>query len=220
MRIAIKDLKKEYKIGSKTNLVLDGIDQIFNPNGKYIISGPSGAGKSTLLRILAMLDQDYEGKIFVDKYRISKDTSRLRKHRRRIGYVFQEYALLEQKTVMENVLLALEFSDVPKSEHEVRVLELLDLLGIVDYADIPVKNLSGGERQRTALARSMVYLPEVLILDEPFNSIDNATIARIAGYINKEFKNNMVIFSTHQIPEAMESFENLRIVDKKLIAAE
>jgi len=132
--------------------------------------GPSGCGKTTTLRLMAGLERPSGGTIEVDDRRVAGPDAFVKPEERGIGLVFQEFALFPHLTVAENVGFGL--ADRPDEERAERVAEMLDLVGLADYADRPPSDLSGGQRQRVALARSLAPEPDVLLLDEPFSNLD------------------------------------------------
>jgi len=160
--------------------------------------GPSGCGKSTLLRILAGLAQPTAGEVMLDG-------EPLREPSARIGFVFQRANLMPWRSTLENVMLPLELSKVPRDEARARAIELLDLVGLEAFYEARPRNLSGGMRQRVALARALVYDPDVLLLDEPFGALDALTRERMSCELLRiwQARRKTVIMVTHNIQEAI-----------------
>ncbi|MGI5917876.1 MAG: ABC transporter ATP-binding protein, partial [Anaerolineae bacterium] len=136
------------------------------------IIGPSGCGKSTLLRILGGLVRPTGGQVLFDGEELVTP-------QRRIGFVFQHANLMPWRTALRNVALPLELQGMPGDEAERRARDLLDLVGLGDFVEALPRDLSGGMRQRVALARSLVYDPDLLLLDEPFGALDALTRERM-----------------------------------------
>jgi NitT/TauT family transport system ATP-binding protein len=157
--------------------------------------GPSGCGKSTLLRIIASLDRDYVGAITWERPpRPGKD----------IGYVFQDPALLPWRNVSRNVALGLEVQRASKKEIATRVAELLDLVGLSEFAKAFPRELSGGMRQRVSIARSLAYDPEILLMDEPLGALDAITRDKLQDDVLRiwETTQKTILFVTHAVEEA------------------
>jgi cell division transport system ATP-binding protein len=147
------------------------------PGGDFVfLVGPSGAGKSTFIRLLIREQLPTSGRVFV----AGRDLARLRRRdvprlRRRVGIVFQDFRLLPNKTVSENVGFALEVTGAPRDRIRTRVPQLLSLVGLSEHGHHLPNQLSGGEQQRTAIARALVHDPPILIADEPTGNLDPVT---------------------------------------------
>lgn len=188
------------KFGNGTIAVEDVSFEI--PKEEFIfICGPSGAGKTTLLRLLIRDFLPTAGSIFLNDWNITKLPARKIPHlRRRVGMVFQDFKLLEDRTVFENVSLALEILGEKEKKIKERVDEVLAALDLANQANLFPVQLSGGEMQRTVLARAMVAKPEVLLADEPTGNLDPGTaweIIKLLGEINKA--GTTVIMATHNV---------------------
>ena len=145
--------------------------------GEFVfLVGPSGAGKSTLLRLLAREYLPSSGKVTVDKIDISKiEDSQLPQYRKRVGFVFQDFKLLDDRTVYENVALSLEVRGVDDKDIEKDVEKTLKMFDIWNRRNLFPVQLSGGEAQRTAIARAIIGKPEILLADEPTGDLDPQT---------------------------------------------
>lgn len=183
--IAVENVTKTY--GKKT--VLDGVS--FQIQGGEFVSivGASGAGKTTLIHTMIGSEPIDKGSIKIDQYEVPKlRSSKVQEYRRQIGIVFQDYKLLPQKTVFENVAFALEVAGYPDDFISKRTTEVLKLVGLESQRNSFPRQLSGGEKQRTAIARALVHAPELLIADEPTGNLDpeNSTaLAKLFLKINK-----------------------------------
>ncbi len=166
-------LDRVTKVYNRTNTALDRISLHVEPKEFVIIIGKSGAGKSTLLKLLTKEEKPTSGKIVIggldyDKLK-DKDIPLVR---RKIGVVFQDFKLLQQKTVFENVAFALEIVGVGSQEIKNTVPKVLDIVGLKGKENRLPNELSGGERQRVAIARAIVRQPKILIADEPTGNLD------------------------------------------------
>lgn len=189
--LRLKGLKKRYKTG---DYALKGVD-LEIPKGQVIaLIGPSGAGKSTLIRCVNRLVKPTEGTVHLgDQDITSLSSGQLRKARRRMGMIFQEYALVERLTVMENVLSgrlgyvgfwASCFRKFPKKDVQ-EAYRLLDRVGLMHMADKRADELSGGQRQRVGICRALIQDPDLLLVDEPTASLDPKTSRQIMRLINE-----------------------------------
>ncbi|HOK35270.1 MAG TPA: cell division ATP-binding protein FtsE [Candidatus Pacearchaeota archaeon] len=168
--------------------------------GEFVsIAGKSGAGKSTLLRLLLAEEKPTNGNIMFEDINVNKISySYLPYYRRKIGVVYQDYKLLPQKTVFENVAFALEILGKSNSEIKRIVPQALDLVGILDKAKNYPRELSGGEQQRVALARAIVLQPKVLVADEPTGNLDVLTTKEIVKlFLKINQLGTAIILATH-----------------------
>jgi ABC-type Fe3+/spermidine/putrescine transport system ATPase subunit len=187
------------------------LDVELEAHGPVAIAGPSGAGKSTILRLIAGLDRPASGTVDVGGERWFGPGIDVPAERRRVGYVFQEYALFPHLTVRRNVEFGAEGRDVGP---------LLDRLGIGRLADARPQALSGGERQRVAVARALARQPKLLLLDEPLAALDPATrgtvAAELAGVLREAGVPALVV--THSFEEAASLTEEVIVVERGRIA--
>ncbi|MBI3954777.1 ATP-binding cassette domain-containing protein, partial [Candidatus Collierbacteria bacterium] len=150
------------------NIILDDVSFVINPQDFVILTGISGAGKTTIARLIIKDLSPSEGIIKIDNQNLSSINNRhLPQLRRKIGLVFQDYKIIPDKTVYENVALALEIIHHPAKLIPERVTHLLELVGIADKSNLFPSQLSGGEQQRAAIARAVVGEPQILFADEP-----------------------------------------------------
>ena len=189
--LKLENLTKRYNTG---DLALQGID-LSIPSGQVLaLIGPSGAGKSTLIRCINRLVEPTNGSAILNEVNLTKLSSRaLRKSRRKMGMIFQEYALVERLTVMENVLSGrLGYVGFWKSflrrfpKKDVNeAFRLLDRVGLLEMADKRADELSGGQRQRVGICRALIQDPDLLLVDEPTASLDPKTSRQIMRLINE-----------------------------------
>ena len=168
------------------------------PEEFVCIVGPSGSGKTTVLRLLAGLLQPTRGDVRVEGQSLSEP-------RRRTGFVFQQANLMPWRTVVDNIALPLEMEHQPLEAARRRAGELLTLVGLEGFASAHPQDLSGGMAQRVAIARALIHDPDLLLLDEPFGSLDALTRERMAAELMRiwEARNVTVVLVTHSIPEAV-----------------
>jgi putative ABC transport system ATP-binding protein len=172
--VRITKVTKRY--GSRGRPALDEVGLRVAPGESVAVMGPSGSGKSTLLNLIAGLDRPTSGTVTVAGQRIDTlSETRLARYRRQVGMVFQFFNLLEDLTVLDNVLMPAQLAGMRRSRARARAHELLASLGIDRYRDTYPGRLSGGERQRVAIARALVNSPALLLADEPTGAVDTAT---------------------------------------------
>lgn len=183
--------------------------------------GPSGCGKSTTLRCVAGLERPTTGEIYLGGELVSsaEEDIHITPQKRNIGMVFQSFALWPHKTVVENVMFGLEESpnvDMPKSQMREEASEYLELVDLEGYEDKSPRNLSGGEQQRVALARSLVYNPDIMLMDEPLSNLD-AKLRKDARIWLKEFQNRTgitMLYVTHDQAEACALSDEMIVMSK------
>lgn len=172
------------------------------PKGEFVfVCGPSGAGKTTILRLLIRDLLPTTGSIFLNDWDIGKlPSGKIPQLRRRVGMVFQDFKLLHDRTVFENVALSLEILGEKEKIIQEKVNEVLESLGLVDQANLFPLQLAGGELQRTVLARAIVGKPEVILADEPTGNLDPGTAWEIINLLQEINKSGVtVIMATHNV---------------------
>lgn len=173
--IEVQDLRKVYKSRKVRTEALKGVDLSIESGDFVSVMGPSGSGKSTLLNLIATIDTISGGKIlFNDKPIGTMKTKELAEFRRdSIGFLFQEYNLLDHLTVLDNIALPLTFDGLKSGEINTRVRTMSELLGIEDQLNKYPYELSGGQKQRVAAARAMIKKPSIILADEPTGALDS-----------------------------------------------
>ncbi len=171
--ISLRNLEKSYPQGAGRVFVLRQITLDIRPGEFVTIMGPSGAGKSTLLAILGMLDGEWTGeyRLLTEDVHKLKPKDRIALHKQYVGFVFQQYHLLDDLTVAENLDIPLSYRDIKKSERQAVVADTLDRFGMVAKKDLYPRQLSGGQQQLVAVARSIIHKPKLLLADEPTGNL-------------------------------------------------
>jgi putative ABC transport system ATP-binding protein len=173
--VRLSEVTKRYGSGSRP--AVDGVSLAVAPGEAVAVMGPSGGGKSTLLNLIAGLDRPTSGTVTVAGRRIDtlSETGVARFRRDQVGMIFQFFNLLDDLTVLDNVLLPAQLAGMRRAKARARALELLTALGIERHKNAYPARLSGGERQRVAIARALVNRPALLLADEPTGAVDTAT---------------------------------------------
>ncbi|MFA7244650.1 MAG: ABC transporter ATP-binding protein [Candidatus Magasanikbacteria bacterium] len=199
--IEVKDLKKQFENGDVITKILHGVTFDIDKGEFVSIMGPSGSGKSTLMHILGFLDTLTEGKFLFEGRDVSKlsDDELADMRSKKIGFVFQAFNLLNRSTTLENVMLPLLYTDMPKKERVERAKDLLNQVGLGHRLDYSPNKLSGGEKQRVAIARALVNNPEVIFADEPTGNLDSKSglqVMKVLQDLNE--KGHSIILVTHE----------------------
>ena len=217
----VKNLTRKYKNGSTYINAIDDINANFNVGDFVFILGESGSGKSTLLNVLCGLDTKIEGSVSIDGIDTStftkKDWAIYRNHY--VGFVFQEYNLIEHLKVWENVALPLQFQGMSKKQAKEKAIIELEKIGLGKFVNKLPNHLSGGQKQRVAIARAFVTDPKIIMADEPTGALDTSLGDKIISYLKEKAKDKIVVIVTHD-EDLAEKFAN-RIVtleDGKIIS--
>ena len=220
--IEIKNLVKIYNKG-KTNefCALKGIDLSIEEGEMVAIIGKSGAGKSTLLHILAAIDSYDKGSYLVDGVSVAdlKEKDRARFRNQKIGIVMQDYALIDEYTIEENVQIPLIFGKVKGNDvRREKIMTALENVGLAELAKKPVRQLSGGQKQRVAIARALVNNPTFLLADEPTGALDSKTSGEIMDVFEKLNQGGKtVIIVTHDMEVAARCGRVIEISDGEIV---
>lgn len=196
-----RKIKKVYGKKSTAQEVLKGIDVEVN-RGEFVgIMGPSGSGKTTLLNVLCSIDFATEGVIEINGHSLCgmKEKALANFRREQLGFIFQDYNLLDTLTVKENILLPLAISKLPKAVAESRVKELTSLLGITEILNKYPNEISGGQKQRTSAARALITNPSLVFADEPTGALDSKSATALLQNLQNinETKEATIMMVTH-----------------------
>ena len=185
--IKLINVEKSYESGAGRTWVLRRIDLEIREGDFATIMGPSGAGKSTLMGIIGMLDGDWKGEYYLLDRAVHKldNRRRVELHKQYIGFVFQQYHLLDDLTVAENLDLPLSYRDIPKSERQALVADTLDRFQIVGKKALYPNQLSGGQQQLVAVARAIIGKPKLILADEPTGSLHSSQGKMIMDLLKK-----------------------------------
>lgn len=223
MILSMRGINKSYPLGEGSVQVL--FDVNFDVRKKEFVSilGPSGSGKSTLMNIIGCLDTATSGSYVLNGQDIGslKDRQLAKVRNSDIGFVFQQFQLLNRMTALDNVVLPLIYAKVPSKERRARATVLLNKVGLGDKMMNKPKQLSGGQQQRVAIARAMVTDPAIILADEPTGALDQKTGAQIMDLfeqLNKEGKT--IIMITHDPKIARRAKRIVHILDGRLYTDE
>lgn len=215
--LKVNNVEKYYSSGGKNSVRALGGITFEVDNGEFLsIMGASGSGKTTLLNCLATIDNVSSGHIFVDNQDITKLNQKLHSKFRRevLGFIFQEFNLLDHLTIRENIALALSINNIKTSEIDTRVLEISKKLGIENILNHYPHETSGGQKQRCACARAIINNPKLILADEPTGALDSNTsimLLESLNALNKELKST-ILMVTHDAMSA--SYTNRVIILK------
>ena len=214
--IRVKNLKKQFQIGSEIVNAIKDISFEVNAGEFISIMGPSGSGKTTLMNIIGCLDTPTSGEYHLDDSEVSllDDDELAAIRNRKIGFVFQSIHLLTRNTALKNVMLPLTYAGYDKSEATDKAKSVLNKVGLDDRINHKPNELSGGQQQRVAIARALVNNPSIIFADEPTGNLDPAAahkILKILEQINKE--GTSIIMATHNYK--LISDRDYRIIELK-----
>ncbi len=218
--VRLENVKKVYSLGKAKVEALRGVNLSIYPGDYVSLMGPSGSGKSTLLNLIGALDKPTSGRVLIDGTDIGKLSPKaLAKLRReKIGFVFQQFNLLQRLTALENVELPMWFAGVGKRKRRKRAKELLELVGLGKRMHHKPTELSGGEMQRVAIARALANNPEIILADEPtgnLDSISGAEIIELLEELNRQGKTLIVV--THDQEFGSRAKRRIRIRDGRIM---
>ncbi|MBP8993189.1 MAG: ABC transporter ATP-binding protein [Bacteroidales bacterium] len=214
--IELKDIIKDYYVGSITVNALKGINLNICKNEYVAIMGPSGSGKSTLMNIIGCLDSLTSGQYELNGTDVSfmSDNELAEIRNKEIGFVFQTFNLLPRYTAFENVVLPLVYAGVSSKERQKRAQEVIESVGLTDRAHHKPNELSGGQRQRVAVARALVNKPSIILADEPTGNLDTKTSIEIMTLFEEIYKKgNTIILVTHEEDIALYARRIVRLRD-------
>lgn len=218
--LELKNVTKTYTTGGTQFNALDNVNlKIYQ--GEFVsITGPSGSGKSTLMHIVGLLDNPTSGEVLLE----GRDVSKLKEHQLAqirnitLGFVFQQFNLLAKTSSLENVLLPLLYSDVPKKSRTKIGIDLLTKVGLEDKLTNTPGQLSGGQQQRVAIARALVNNPKIILADEPTGNLDSKSGDEVMKFFHhlNEKEGRTIVFVTHDMDLARQACRTIIIKDGKI----
>ena len=222
MLIKLENVWKIYKLGLIDLSVLKNVNLEITTGSFVTIMGPSGSGKSTLMYLLGLLDSPSQGKVFLQ----GQDTSNFSEDElaevrgKKIGFIFQQFNLLQNLTALENVMLPMVFQGISEEKRKEKAKQLLESVNLGKRINHKPSEMSGGEQQRIAMARSLVNDPQILIADEPTGNLDSSTgkmVMEILTKLHKEQKKTIIVV-THDPNIAHYSQNIIRIQDGQIVS--
>lgn len=218
--IQLNQINKYYQMGEQSLHVLKNVDLNIYANEFISIMGPSGSGKSTLVNIIGMLDNRFDGEYLFENQSIEKlsDNQLSLRRNQMVGFVFQDFNLIMNMSVKENVRLPLIYKGMPARATQEIVEEMLDKMEILDKINHKPTELSGGQRQRVAIARALVNRPRFIIADEPTGALDTQTSRVIMDILAKLHHDEgvTILMVTHDPSLQAFATRHVRIVDGKI----
>lgn len=218
--IKIENISKTFRTEEVETLALRGVT--FNvAKGEFVaVMGPSGCGKSTLLNILGLLDNPTDGKYTLDGVDVTdmKEKNRTSVRKGKIGFVFQNFNLIDELNIEENVELPLRYLNISASERKARVKEALERMGISHRAKHFPQQLSGGQQQRAAIARAVVSRPGLILADEPTGNLDSKNgedVMKLLTELNRE--GTTIVMVTHSQHDAAYTHRVINLFDGKIV---
>ncbi|MEN3820748.1 ABC transporter ATP-binding protein [Staphylococcus xylosus] len=218
--IELVDINRHFKNGDEENHILKDINININEGEFIAIMGPSGSGKSTLINILGFIDRGYEGDYLFngENYKKTSDNQLSDIRNKTVGFVFQNFKLIQNNTILENVSIALVYAGLGSQERKQRVVDTLHDVGLYDKENLVPNKLSGGQQQRVAIARAIINKPKFIIADEPTGALDSKTskdIMELFMKLNKEYNTTMIMV-THDRKVADKADRIIHILDGRV----
>ncbi len=227
--IQVRNLKKSFG----ENLILNDISMDIQKGEKVVVIGPSGSGKSTFLRCLNLLETPTSGQILFDNANLTDPKVDINYHRQNMGMVFQQFNLFNNKTVLENIMLApmtiygkkIKKSGKSKKDYEAechqKAMELLRRIGLEDKANVYPSTLSGGQKQRIAIVRALAMEPDVMLFDEPTSALDPEMVGEVLDLMKELAHEGMtMVVVTHEMGFAREVADRVVFMCDGIIAEE
>jgi len=214
--ISIKEIGKDYIVGSEIIHALRSVDLQINKGEFVALMGPSGSGKSTLMNILGCLDSPSHGVYILNEILVSErtDNELAEVRNKEIGFIFQTFNLLPRASALDNVALPLVYAGIGKEERQERAKNMLESVGLGNRISHRPNELSGGQRQRVAVARALVNRPSIILADEPTGNLDTKTSIEIMGLIEEIHRGgNTIILVTHEEDIALHAHRIVRMRD-------
>jgi D-methionine transport system ATP-binding protein len=221
--VEFKNAEKYFSSKGSTVKAVDGVSLQIQQGEIYGVIGYSGAGKSTLVRMINALEPATGGNVIVDGHDLSTlGESALRKLRLEIGMIFQQFNLLQSRTVSRNVAYPLEVAGVPRAERKRRVAELLEFVGLTDKAKAYPSQLSGGQKQRVGIARALATSPKILLADESTSALDPETtndVLELLAKVNRELGITVVVI-THEMEVVKQICDRVAVMENGKVVEE
>lgn len=214
--IKISNINKFYNLGEEKFHALKNINLEIKKGEFLAIMGPSGSGKSTMIKILGLLDREYEGEFLLNDQNVKEldDNTLSRLRNERLGYVFQDFNLIQRLTIRENIELPMLYSGKAQKECLHKVKELLDEINLSDKMNKYPSQLSGGQQQRISIIRALVNNPDIIIADEPTGALDSKTSEQIMDIFKKLNEEGItIILITHDVNVAKKAKRMVKIFD-------
>ncbi|BCZ46290.1 ABC transporter ATP-binding protein [Clostridium gelidum] len=219
--LTVNDITKEYGIKGFRSRILNNVSLVVNKGDFISIMGPSGSGKTTLLNLMSTLDKPTSGEIILNGVDVTKtsnkELSKIRKEN--IGFIFQDYNLLDNMTLMDNIALPLALGRKKSKLIEDKVIEISDIFGLKDHLNKYPYELSGGQKQRGAAARALITNPKIVFADEPTGALDSRSSSELLECLCRinEKENATIIMVTHDSACASYSNEVYMLSDGKIM---
>ena len=219
--LRLENVWKTYKMGDVEVNALRGVSLIINQGEFVAITGSSGSGKSTMMNLVGCLDLPSKGFIYLDNKDISKlnesDLAQIRA--KKIGFIFQQFHLIPTLSAVENVMLPLEFQEIPTDIAKKKATEILSKVGLGDRAEHLPSQLSGGQQQRVAIARSLANDPDVVLADEPTGNLDSVAGANVIDMLQILWKKEgkTIIMVTHDLKLADHAKRIVQLKDGQIV---
>ncbi len=217
--IELERISKRYQMGGEIVTALDAVNLAIGDHEYVAIIGPSGSGKSTLMNIIGCLDTADDGTYRLDGQDITRYTARQLAtiRNKKVGFIFQQFNLLQKLTAYENVELPLIYQGMGMGERRARVTEAMERVGLKDRMRHRPNQLSGGQQQRVAIARALVTRPSLILADEPTGNLDSKTSIEIMEMLRQLHEaGNSIVLITHDPGIAAQAPRRVRIADGRL----
>ncbi len=218
--VEIRDMYKIYKMGDNEVRALNGVNLKIKPHEFVAIIGPSGSGKSTLMNMIGCLDTPTSGEYYIDGHKASTlgEDQQAAIRNREIGFIFQQYNLLQKLTVEENVELPLIYAGVPQAKRKEMAKTALERVELYDRRYHKPTELSGGQQQRASIARALAARPPIILADEPTGALDSKTGTEVLNMLKElHQEGKTVILITHDNKIAHEADRIVRIKDGEIV---
>ena len=220
--IQVKNLYKVFRVGNEKVRALNGVDMTIYKGEFCAIVGTSGSGKSTMLNMLAGLEKPTKGEVIIAGQHLEKmnENQLVRFRREKVGFIFQSFNLLGTMNAIENVALPLTFRGVNKKVREERAVKMLKLVGLPKHMKHRPNEMSGGQQQRVAIARSLIYRPDLLLADEPTGNLDRQNSREVIDMLKLSNRNmhQTILLITHDEKTALEADRVVMIEDGRIIS--